>query len=110
MGKPGRLWKQPPVNQGRDEIAYRLSLHQHLVVNQVVARAQSDHPNVEYAAPTRRLQQRRVSLGMIDGEPVDLSRHGAVVRWAHATDDDAIVRRVDQGAPFSPTSVRVRTV
>ena len=75
MGESRRLRKQPPVNQGGDEIAYRLSLHQHRVVNQVVARVQVDHPNIEYAAPTRCLEQRRVPLGTIDQELMGLSRH-----------------------------------
>lgn len=71
-------------------MAYRLSLYQHLVVNQVVAGVQVNHPNIEPAASTRRLEQRRVSLGMIDRELMALNRHNAAVR-SHATDDDAIV-------------------
>ena len=73
VGQSGRLRKQPPVNQGRDEIADRLSLYQHFVVNQVVAGAEVDHPNIECAAPTCRLEQRRVPFGMIDGESMGLS-------------------------------------
>jgi len=90
VGQSGRLRKQSAVNQGRDEIAYRFSLHQHLVVNQVVTGVQVDHPNIERAAPTCRFKQRRVSFGMIDGESMGLSRHNPDARWRPAA---PIVRR-----------------
>ena len=90
MGKSGRLRKQPPVDQGRDEIANRLALYQHLVINQVVARRQADHLNVEYAALTYGLEQRRARR-MIDEELMGPSRHIRLHSRCAADDDDAIV-------------------
>lgn len=69
------------LSEGRDEIADRLSLHQHLVINQVVARVQADHLNIECAAPTCRVEQRRLSFGIIHGESMGLSRHNPAERW-----------------------------
>jgi hypothetical protein len=67
---------------GAGEVADRLSLYQHVVVNQVVAGVQMDHADIECAAPTYRLEQRRVPFRMVDRELMRRSSHGALpARW-----------------------------
>jgi hypothetical protein len=71
-----RLWEQASVNQGRGEIADRLPLNQHLVVDQIVSYCQTDHPNVKRAAPLQSMEQRGLSFGVVDIDSMNLIRHG----------------------------------
>jgi hypothetical protein len=77
VSKSCRLREQSPVNQRRGEIANGLAFYQYLVVNQVVASCQTDHPHVERAALEHSAEERRLFFGVADMEAMDPTRHGA---------------------------------
>jgi len=68
------LRKQATVNERGDQVTNGLSLDQHFAVHQVIAGSQTCHPHVEPAAPTHRVQQYRVALGVVDSELMDRVR------------------------------------
>jgi hypothetical protein len=75
VSESGRLHKESPVGERRGEVGDRLSFDHDRVVDQVVTSREPDHPHLEGASSSYRVEQRRVMFRMIDVKSVKLTGH-----------------------------------
>jgi hypothetical protein len=68
LSEPGHLREEASVNQRSCKVGRRFALNEHLVLNQVIAGRETGHLDVEGAAKTDGLEQRRAAFGMVDGD------------------------------------------